>query len=250
MDAAARQAAYYTETAAHYDDVHLAHDVENERAIEDIVGLIAGLEVTSVLDVGAGTGRALRRLSELRPDLETFGVEPVDALLQQADPELSRGLVRGSALALPYGDASIDIVMETAVLHHVADPATAVREMCRVARKGVFLADANRFGQGRPLARVAKLALYRAGLWGPLVQLRTRGRGWFWSEGDGLFYSYSVYDSFDAVAEWADRTIVIGTADGVRPRSWFHPLLTSPHALLAGLRTEPPVPGRARGSTS
>jgi hypothetical protein len=51
--------------------------------------------------------------------------------------------------------------------------------------------------------------------------------------GEGLAYSYGVYDSFDRVADWASRTIVMATEDG-NASSWFHPLLTSPRreALL------------------
>jgi hypothetical protein len=43
-------------------------------------------------------------------------------------------------------------------------------------------------------------------------------------EGDGLAYSYGVYDSYDLVALWADRIILVPANPGNAP-SWFHPLL-------------------------
>jgi SAM-dependent methyltransferase len=49
-----------------------------------------------------------------------------------------RGLevVQGSVTALPYGDASFDLVCSFKVLAHVADIETALAEMARVTRPG------------------------------------------------------------------------------------------------------------------
>jgi hypothetical protein len=55
------------------------------------------------------------------------------------------------------------------------------------------------------------------------------------SEGDGLFYSYSVYDSYDQLARWADRIFLLPT-DPLLSQSWFHPLLTSPGIVLIAIR--------------
>ena len=231
------QARYYEQTASRYDRDH-ADDVENERALAHIARFVEDLGVRRVLDVGTGTGRGLSALNERATGLDLFGVEPVEDLVRQARRHRTAGLVRGSVFALPFADSSMDAVIETAVLHHVADPAGAVAEMLRVARRAVFIADANRFGQGRLVARLAKLALCRAGLWRPLVMARTRGRGWFWSEGDGLFYSYSAYDQLAQVAAWADETLVLPTADTGSP-SWFQPLLSAPHVLLVATRNPP-----------
>lgn len=240
LDAApeAAQARYYQRTAARYDVEH-GDDIENQRALAHIARFLADLDVRSVLDIGTGTGRGLSFLADRLPDVDLYGVDPVAELVHQAQRHHPTGLVQGSAFELPFPDASVDAVIETAVLHHLAEPATAVAEMLRVARRAVFIADANRFGQGRPLMRAAKLALCRTGLWRPLVLARTRGRGWFWSEGDGLFYSYSAYDQLAQVAEWADDTLVLPTA-GTESSSWLQPLLTAPHVLVVAIR-RPPV---------
>lgn len=66
-------------------------------------------------------------------------------------------------------------------------------EMLRVAQKAIFISDANNFGQGRFLARTAKQALNALGLWKTVDFIKTKGKGYTISEGDGLAYSYSVF---------------------------------------------------------
>jgi hypothetical protein len=65
--------------------------------------------------------------------------------------------------------------------------------------------------------------------------LKTAGKGYRFSEGDGLAYSYSVFDALEVLSEWSDRVIVIPT-DEVKTKSLFHPLLTSFHVLLCAVR--------------
>ena len=110
-----------------------------------------------------------------------------------------------------------------------------IDEMIRVARKAIFLSDENRFGMGSWPARLGKLLLCRTGVFKSMYYVKTLGKGHRYSEGDGVAYSYSVYDAYEALSEWADRIILIPT---VKPssKSWFHPLLTSTHVLLCALR--------------
>ena len=121
------------------------------------------------------------------------------------------------------------------MLHHVAEPRAVVAEMMRVARKAVILSDSNRFGQGPMLLRFVKLALWKTGLWGAFNYLRTHGKGYTITEGDGLSYSYSVYDSFDQLARWSDRVILI-PAEITKASSWAHPLLTSGSVIVCAIR--------------
>jgi ubiquinone/menaquinone biosynthesis C-methylase UbiE len=189
------------------------------------------------LDVGAGTGRAVLFL--LNKGKEARGVEPVQALIKQATakglPENT--ILCGDGRSLPFDDRSFDAVLECGVLHHVAEPRLVVNEMMRVARKAVFLSDSNRFGQGGMGARVLKLALYKMGLWRAARYAQTRGRYYTISDGDGLAYSYSIYDSYNQLAEWADVIWCLPTIGDETAKSWFHPLLTSAHGLLCAIRT-------------
>jgi SAM-dependent methyltransferase len=186
-----------------------------------------------VLDVGSGTGRAIHFL-ERRVELDRIeGVEPVEELRTIAR---RRGVmvVPGVAERLPYDDASFDAVIATGVMHHLPEPAAAVAEMTRVARRAILISDDNRFGHGPALARRIKLAIHAMGLWPAFEQVRTRGRGYMESVGDGVFYSYSVYDSLPTLTAWGDRAFVIPTGPSRAPAP--DPRLVTSHGLLAALR--------------
>lgn len=228
-----RQLEYYTRTAATYESDHVHATHEHAVAVKYIAQLARVVGAQTVLDVGAGTGRGLRELSQLRPDLDTAGIEPVAALRAQASLQ-GTTLLEADGRKLPFADGAFDIVMATGVLHHVRDPQEVVGEMLRVARLGVFISDANRFGQGRPVLRAAKLALHATRTWNTYMHLRTRGRGYLESEGDGIYYSYSVFDSMPMVSAWADRAFVIPTQGSARGR--LGSLLDASHGLLVGLR--------------
>ena len=234
------QALYYSQTASHYDEMHCAdHCDEHYTALQIIHSISDLLGLKTFLDVGAGTGRAALFLHNRGKEIR--GVEPVQALINQAT---AKGLppnmiLCGDGRSLPFGDQSFDAVLEFGVLHHVAEPHVVVKEMIRVARKAVFLSDSNRFGQGAMGARVAKLTLYKTGLWRAARYVRTRGKGYTISDGDGLAYSYSIYDSYDQLSEWADLIWCLPTKMDQTNKSWFHPLLTSPTGLLCAIRNSP-----------
>jgi hypothetical protein len=142
-------------------------------------------------------------------------------------------LLQASGDALPFTDASFD---EFATLHHVADPSMVVNEMLRVARKAVVVADSNCFGEGAFPIKLPQLFLYKTRLWKLYDFVRTRGERYQISEGDGLFYSYSVYDSYDLLAAWSDRVLILPAGNCDARSSWFHPLLTAPGVILIGIR--------------
>jgi len=232
------QARYYADTAAAYEAMHVHERDGHDVALQFLSAFVDQFELRSVLDVGCGTGRALRHLAARHDGLRLRGIEPSAALIRQAIERHGVAvdhIVRGHGESLPYADASFDAVCEFGMLHHVADPNAVVREMLRVARRAVFLSDANRFGQGAQPSRLLKLALYRLKLWPLANYVKTRGRGYTVTPGDGLTYSYSVFDSYHLLAEWAPRVILIPTlpASGM---SWAHPLLSSGQVLACALR--------------
>ena len=232
------QRKYYTDTAARYDQMHEHEGSGDALANKFVHAILHMIDARSVLDVGTATGRGLRDLKVALPNGFVCGVEPVAALLKQAiqNGNCAAGpLVRGSGAALPFADSSFDVVCEFAVLHHVANPNAVVKEMLRVAKKAVLISDSNRFGQGSRAERLLKLGLYKSKLWGAYDYVRTSGRGYRITEGDGVAYSYSVYDSFGLVSEWADRIILVPNARG-KASSWSHPLLNSGGILLCALK--------------
>ena len=232
------QRRYYSDTASSYETMH-AHEGAADAFSRDFVHCtLRLLNVQSVLDVGAATGRGLRDFRNALPGVFVCGVEPVAALLQQgrASGNISGAAVlRAGGEALPFPDNTFDAVCEFATLHHVPNPSAVVREMLRVARKVVVIADSNRFGQGSWPVRLFKLFIYKLGLWRAFDFLRTGGRRYQISEGDGLFYSYSVYDSYHLAASWADRVLLVPSDSG-QSRSWLHPLLTAKGVILIAIR--------------
>src|ERR1700723_1114960 len=232
------QRQYYTHTAAEYDAAHLGEGDDDPVNLKMLCGFLRLIEARTVLDIGAGTGRAIRHLMDNMPGLSVRGVEPVAAQIDQAVQKrgISKGvIVQGVGEALPFEDASMDVVCEFAMLHHVKNPDAVVSEMLRVARKAVIIIDGNRFGLGSWPVRVLKLALYKAGVWGIVNYLKTGGKGYNLTEGDGISYSYSVYDSLDRIAEWAGQLIVIPN-QACKAKSWLHPLLTSAGIFLCAFK--------------
>lgn len=233
------QRAYYTETADRYDSMHGYEASTDPGTANFLQGFIRMLQIRSVLDVGTATGLGMRRLKEALPDLFVCGVEPVSALIGngiQQGAASAISFVQASGEGLPFPDGSFDAVCEFAVLHHAANPNAVVKEMLRVARKAVFICDSNRFGQGSWAARLLKLFLCKSNLWSVYTYLRTRGKGYLITEGDGLAYSYSIFDSYHLISQWADRVVMIPTGVGDKNPSWFHPLLTSGGVLVCALK--------------
>ncbi len=205
-------------------------------ALRHIASLHSTIGARTFLDVGCGTGRGVQFL--LGRSLDASGVDPVPELIAQGVekgiPNEKLKVANGDNL--PFPDASIDVVFECGVLHHVPDPSVVVSEMMRVARHAVCLSDSNRFGQGAKAVRMIKLCLYRAGLWNSVRFLLTRGKMFSISEGDGISYSYSVYDSHAQLAQWAKHIWVIPTVGASPGMTWTSPLLSHSHALLVATR--------------
>ena len=232
------QRKYYTDTAARYEQMHEHEGSGDALASRFVHSILRMVDARSVLDVGTATGRGMRDLKGALPNGLVCGIEPVAALIEQAlqNGNAAAGpLIRGSGAALPFADASFDVVCEFAVLHHVANPNAIVKEMLRVAKKAVLISDSNRFGQGSRAARLIKLGLCKSKLWGAYNYIRTSGKGYRVTEGDGVAYSYSVYDSFELISQWADRIIFYSGADK-NSSSWAHPLLNCGGVLVGALK--------------
>ena len=113
-----------------------------------------GLRSFSVLDVGAGSGELLRVAAkwsrETNRSARLVGLElnqrSATAILEESCefPEISA--VRADGFALPFSNNSVDYVISSLTLHHFDDEGAVrvIREMGRVAARGVFVIDLHR----------------------------------------------------------------------------------------------------------
>ena len=232
-----RQLAHYADTADRYDAEHVQDGDEHYFALRHIAFYLRWIDARSVLDTGCGTGRALTFLREFLPSASIRGNDPSEELLRIAVRDHgvpADALDCCSSDNLPYEDASFDAVVATGVLHHVADPDKVVAEMLRVARFAIFISDSNVYGQGGRVARLVKRLLARAHLLRSVNWLRRGGHNWFYSPGDGIAYSYSVYDSVPQLRKSCSSIIVIPTfPSGMTGSS---PLHESSHCLVSAFK--------------
>lgn len=115
----------WDERAAAYRDSDAHREGED---LDLIVVWSAG--ASNALDVATGGGHVARRLREA--GLEVVSCDPAPGM----HPD-----VLCHAEQLPFPGASFDVVASRVAAHHFHDPDAAVREMARVSRGSVLLAD-------------------------------------------------------------------------------------------------------------
>ena len=94
------------------------------------------------LDVGCGTGALCAAIMECCSPSSVAGVEPSEGFLKTAKENLAgrAALHQGSAMAIPLGDASVNVVVSGLVLNFVPDQRAALVEMVRVTGKEGMIA--------------------------------------------------------------------------------------------------------------
>src|SRR5215471_5979753 len=106
-----------------------------------VLALAAGTihQPESVLDVGCGSGRLLRRAYRYWPDAHLIGIDPAPGMIEKAKLLTPFATFYTSmAEALPLEDASIDLALSTTSFHHWQDQAAGIREITRVLRPGGY----------------------------------------------------------------------------------------------------------------
>ncbi|MEX2446342.1 MAG: methyltransferase domain-containing protein [Dehalococcoidia bacterium] len=133
-------------THGHHNSVVASH--ARRSAARDAAYLLPLLRPgMRLLDVGCGPGTITTGLAHAVDPGEVVGVDVSEEVLVQARAAASAdGAPRGlrfeaaSVYALPYGDASFDVVHAHQVLQHLARPVDALVEARRVLRPGGLVA--------------------------------------------------------------------------------------------------------------
>lgn len=125
-----------------YEDYYESGDSEWRRLgavgkADNIVSLCKGLPQDSVLEIGAGEGAILKRLSELNFGKKLYALEistsGVETIKKKEIPQLIECSVF-DGYRVPYEDGKFDIAILSHVLEHVEHPRLLLYEASRVAK--------------------------------------------------------------------------------------------------------------------
>jgi SAM-dependent methyltransferase len=145
---------------AFFDDlaVHGEYDVFREdgyrRIIERFDALCPQLNDEQLLEIGCGTGAVTKRIKAGRASI--IGVDVSTVSLNRARDLTGRPMIAADASSLPFDNDKFDTVLLSGVLHHMPDMKSAIKECCRVLKKG------GRFFAFDPNGRNPFIWLYRS----------------------------------------------------------------------------------------
>ncbi len=153
------------------------------------------------LDAAAGAGRAAKSLL-------AAGARAV--LLERDGARLS--FVRGDVGAMPFPAATFDAVVLRAVLHHLPEPVTALREAARVAKPGGAVLLVDKAGPEDLVDRAFRNAVER---------LRHPGHVWSHSERELRSFASAARLEVEAWEPWTEvRDAEEWIARGDCPAPW------------------------------
>src|SRR5258708_15046249 len=122
-------------------------DARRRRILVPRAGLLRtrGRRPARLLDLGCGTGRLIRQIKANHPRLQTIGIDLSPPYLAAARRQLSRysalALLNAKAEALPFKDASVQVVTASFLFHELpaAVRRRVVSEIARVLEPGGLL---------------------------------------------------------------------------------------------------------------
>jgi demethylmenaquinone methyltransferase / 2-methoxy-6-polyprenyl-1,4-benzoquinol methylase len=175
-----------------------------------LVSLVAPRSGEKALDLCCGTGDVARKLAAGPPDgaCEVVGLDFTEEMLEIARKVTPGGLPvsyrQGDALALPFPDASFDIVTCAYGLRNLADLDRGLSEAERVLRPGGRLASLEFGRPANPLWNKLYFAYLRAAL--PLFGLI------FFGDPHTYGYIFATVSRFPGQRELASRMEDVGFA--------------------------------------
>jgi len=108
--------------------------------MEKLLNFFQEKKVTSILDVGTGSGDFVKVLKDVFPEAQITGVDPDGESLLEATkkyPEVS--FIEMRAESLEFADNTFDLASISMALHHLPDIQTSLKEMQRVVKCGGWI---------------------------------------------------------------------------------------------------------------
>ncbi len=160
--------------------MHVHEKDEHYFTLSLMIAVLDYFEIKPIRYIGSGTGRIVSYVKEKRSDIRIVGVGPVKQLREVGYRQgiAKEELIDGDSLDLQFKDGEFDLVCGFGVLHHIRAPEIAVSEMLRVAKKSVFISDANNFGQGSLIDKSINKLTNLFGLWKIADLIKTKWKGY------------------------------------------------------------------------
>lgn len=130
----------FDKQAATYDTGK--YGAHSRRQYNHIIKKISEYNISSLLDVGCGTGEMLRLISETYPKIKLTGVDISPNMLDKAKSKIGNiaNLIISDSEKLPFDDNSFELVMCNDSFHHYPSPLNVLSEFNRVLKpKGILL---------------------------------------------------------------------------------------------------------------
>lgn len=114
-----------------------------ERAADDVVAALRGIEAPAVVEVGSGPGELAIAIARRLTDASVTGVDRAPAMVAEAEARVEAAALRervrfvvADAEALPLPDASVDLFVSSLSMHHWARVPAVFGELARTLRSG------------------------------------------------------------------------------------------------------------------
>jgi ubiquinone/menaquinone biosynthesis C-methylase UbiE len=121
-------------------------DRRNARAHEFALKRLDVQKTDTILEIGFGTGRLVRKMAKQAREGYICGVDPSELMLKTAEKRTKKfckqgrvELKLGEAAALPWADAQFDKAAALHCFHFWRDPWHDITEVCRVLKPGGLL---------------------------------------------------------------------------------------------------------------
>lgn len=132
---------HFDKAASTFDDAAFVHAITREGVFDRMQPMV--VEAKTVLDLGCGTGAAIKPLSKRFRGARIIGVDHSRRMIDRCRKRrlwlTKSSFVNADACSLPFADNSIDVVFSNLLLPWIDDIPTLGRELARVLRKdGLF----------------------------------------------------------------------------------------------------------------